>query len=46
MAGGSGVIILKSPTTAKATTGSPTVDSATVSGFTIYTFNGDGTITF
>jgi hypothetical protein len=45
--GGSGVVILRMPTSGYSgtTTGSPTVDSSTVSGTTILTFNGDGTYT-
>ena len=43
-AGGSGVVILKAPRPAASTTGSPT--TTTVNGSTIYTFTGDGSITW
>ena len=42
--GGSGVVIIRSPVAAASTTGSPTV--TTVSGDTVYTFTGSGSITF
>ena len=43
-AGGSGVVIIRLIGNAKSTTGSPVV--TTLNGYTIYTFNGSGTITF
>jgi len=46
-AGGSGVVILRMPSTSYTgtTTGSPSVDNTTVSGTTILTFTGSGTYT-
>jgi hypothetical protein len=45
--GGSGVVILRMSASSYSgtTTGSPTVDSSTVAGTTILTFNGDGSYT-
>jgi hypothetical protein len=43
-AGGSGVVILRNPTVATATTGSPTYTNPS-GGVHIYVFNGNGTIT-
>jgi hypothetical protein len=43
-AGGSGVVIIRAPVAAASTTGSPTVTA--VSGDTVYTFTGSGSITF
>jgi hypothetical protein len=43
-AGGSGIVIISSPTAALSTTGSPTI--TTSGGNTIYQFNSSGTITF
>jgi hypothetical protein len=42
-AGGSGVVIIRIPNTAAATTGSPTV--TTVGTDKVYTFTGSGSIT-
>jgi hypothetical protein len=44
MAGGSGVVIIRSPTAASSTTGSPTI--TTVGSDTVYKFTGNGSITF
>jgi hypothetical protein len=44
--GGSGVVIIRSNRTATSTTGSPNVDTTSSPGYTIYKFNGDGSITF
>ena len=43
-AGGSGVVIIRAARTASSTTGSPTV--TTVGGDTVYTFTGNGSITY
>lgn len=42
--GGSGVVVIRSVTIAASTTGSPTVTTPT--GYYLYTFTGDGSITF
>ena len=44
-AGSAGVVIIASTVPATATTGSPSVDSSSRSGYTIYTFTSNGTIT-